>query len=206
MNISVDRLVSCIAPCSNDTHISVPLIDDELDKAHSVSQVFIILKRKRLISFINYKILVPIIVGLCGNEELTQQLQMYEAHFREYLKRRVCETSVYKSGQFQPGEMASPAEGDRLLIITDHFWSAKRSFKELLDLKVIIAQIFDIKDFALSLHRVEPRCLKLQCYLSNGIGIMVFPLTDEQQEKLNKCGIAEVHYRKYHYVLKKRKG
>ena len=204
-NISVRRLVSCISACSDDTYKSVPHIADDLDTAEDASHVFIILKRKGMISFINYKTMVPIINNLCKNEELTQELKKYEAHFREYVKRRVCEASVYKSGKFQPGEMSSPAEGDCLLIITDHSWSAKRSFKELLDLKVIVATIFKINDFALSLQSVGSKCLQLYFYLSNGVGMVVFPLTHEQEEELGKCGIAEVHYREYHYVFKKRK-
>ena len=203
-NISVTRLVSCISPFSDATLESLPLIDHELDTARCVSRVFIILKRKRLISFISYKIMVPIINGLCENKELAHQLQIYETHFREYVKRRVCEISIYNSGKFQPGEMSSLVEGSELLIITDHSWNAERSFKELLNLKVVVAQIFKINDFALSLCSVEPKCLKLHCYLSNGVGILVFPLTHEQEDKLSKCGIAEVHYGEYHYVSKKR--
>ena len=204
-NISVVRFVSCISPCSDDTCKSLPCIADNLDTVHTVSHVFIILKENGLISFINYTMMVPIINDLCKNKELTEELKTYEAHFREYVKRRVCESSVYKSGRFQPGEMASPAEGACLLIITDHSWNAERSFKELLNLKVIVAQIFKISDFALSLHSVESKCLQLHFYISNGIGMMVFPLTHEQQDDLSKCGIAEVHYREYHYVLEKRK-
>ena len=205
VNVSVGRLVSCISPCSDDTCKSVPLIANDLDNAKDVSRVFIILKRNGLISFINYKIMVPIIHDLCKNEELTQELETYEAHFREYVKRRVCEASVYKSGKFQPGEISKPAEGDCLLIITDESWSAQRSFKELLDLKVIVAKIFNIKDFALDLRSVESKCLQLHFYLSKGIGMMIFPLTHKQEEELGKCGIIEVHYKEYHYVFKKRK-
>ena len=147
--ISVKRLVACISPSC------VPLINDQLDTARSVSDVFIILKQRRLISFINYNLMVPIINDLCKNEELIQELTVYEAHFREYVKRRVCEVSAFKSGKFQPGKMASPAEGDSLLIITDHSWGSERCLEEVLDLKVIIAKIFKINDFALSLHSVE---------------------------------------------------
>ena len=118
----------------------------------------------------------------------------------------MCETSVYKRGKFQPGEMSSPAEGDCLLIITDPSWSAERSFKELLDLKVIVAKIFKINDFALNLHSVESKCLKLHFYTSNGIGMIVFPLNHEQKDELSKCGIAEVHYKEYHYIFKEGKG
>ena len=152
--IPVERLVACISRSFDDTYKSVPLIVDQLDTARSVSHVFIILKRKRMISFINYKLMVPIINDLCKNKELIQELTVYEAHFREYVKRRVCEVSAFKSGKFQPGKMASPAEGDSLLIITDHSWGSERSFEELLDLKLIIAKIFKINDFALSLHSV----------------------------------------------------
>ena len=204
-NISVDRLVSCISPCSDNTYKPVPLIADDLDTAPSVSRVFIILKRNRLLSFINYKIMMPIINDLCKNAELTKKFKTYEAHFKEYVKRRVCETSVFKSGKFQPGEMSRPAEGDCLLIITDHSWNPERPFEELLDLKVIVAKIFKINEFALSLQSVGSKCLQLHFYLSNGIGMVVFPLTHEQEEKLSGCGIAEVHYREYHYVFEKRK-
>ena len=204
-NISVERLVSCISPCSDGTSKFTPLIADQLDTAHSVSRVFIILKRNGLISFINYKIMVPIIKDLCENEELTQELKSYEAHFREYVKRRVCETSVYKRGKFQPGEKLSTADGDDLLIITDHSWSAERSFQELLDLRATVAEIFRVKDFALNLQNVESKCLQLHFRLSRGIGMVMFPLTREQEDRLSECGIAEVHYREYHYVLKKRK-
>ena len=155
-NIPIERLIACISPSCDDTYKCAPLIDDQLDTDRSVSDVFIILKRKRLISFINYKLMVPIINDLCKNKELIQELTVYEAHFREYVKRRVCEVSAFKSGKFQPGKMASPAEGDSLLIITDHSWGSERSFKELLDLKLIIAKIFKINDFVLSLHSVEP--------------------------------------------------
>ena len=204
-NISVKRLVSCISPCSHDTYKCVPLIDDQLDNARDVSDIFIILKRKRLISFINYQMMVPIINDLCKNEELTQELTTYEAHFREYMKRRVCETSLYKSSKFQPGEMASPAEGDSLLIITDHSWGTEKTLEELLDLKVIIAKIFNINNFALNLESVTYGCLHLHFYLSNGVGRVVFPLTHKQKTELSECSIAEMHYKEYHYVFEKRK-
>ena len=201
--VPVERLILCISPCTDDTYKSKPQIDDQLDTAHSVSRIFIILKRNGLISFINYKVMVPIINNLCKNKQLTQELQMYEADFREYVKTRVCETSVYKEGKFQPGEMSSPADGADLLIITDHTWSAERSLQELLNLRDIVAEIFKIKDFALSLHKVESKCLQLHFYLSKGIGMVVFPLIHECEDKLSKCGIAEVHYREYHYIFKK---
>ena len=197
--IPVEKLVTCISPFFDDTYKSVPLIDDQLDTAHSVSRVFIILKRNGLMSFINYRIMEPIINDVCKNEELIQDLEMYKAHFKMYVKRRVCEASVYASGTFQPGEMSNPAEGDGLLIITDETWCEQKPLGSLLELKVCIAEIFKINDFALSLRSIESNCLQMHFYLSNGIGRMVFPLTFEQGNELHMHGIVEVHYREYHH-------
>lgn len=117
----------------------------------------------------------------------------------------MCETSVYRSYKFQPGEKTTLKEGDNLLIITDHSWSADRSLQELLDLNIVVAEIFNIKSFGLSLQCVISSCLQLHYYLSNEVGMRIFPLTREQEDKLSECGIAEVHYREHHYVFGKRK-
>ena len=198
--MSVVRLVNCISPSHDDTNKQVALIADQVDKAENVSRVFIELKRNGILSFVNYKIMIPII-KLCTNAELLENLKTYEANFKEYIKRRVSETSLYRSGKFLPGQKIKPVEGDELLIITDHSWSAKRTVEEVLNLEAIVADIFDIEEFGLALQRIESNCLRLYYYISLSVGQLIFPLSNQQEERLKICGICEVHYREFHSVI-----
>ena len=70
-NVPVTRLVSRISPSRDDTLV---LVVDNIDKARNISEVFIQLKRKGSLSFINYKMMFRI-VGLCKSDELSQRLK-----------------------------------------------------------------------------------------------------------------------------------
>ena len=196
-NTSVSRLVSRISPSCDDTLI---LVVDDIDKAKNISEVFIHLKKKRLLSFINYKLMFRI-VHLCNCEKLLQRLKYYESDFKEYMKRRVSENTVYKHGEFKPGQDINPAEGAKLLIITDNSWSSDRFSHEIEQLKMIVAEIFNIMDFGLALIRIEPSCLRLHYYISQAVGKIIFPLSFQQENKLRRYGINQVHYSEFHYTF-----
>ena len=195
-NVPVSRVLSRISPSRDDTLV---LVVDNIDKARNISEVFIQLKRKGSLSFINYKMMFRI-VDLCKSDELSQRLKEYESEFKEYMKRRVSEISMYKRGEFMPGREINPVEGAKLLIITDSSWSPDRSGNEIEDLKIIIAGIFNIMDFGLALERIVPNCLRMYYYVSREVGNMIFPLSLQQQDKLKRRGINEIHYLDYHYI------
>ena len=201
-SIPVDALINCISPSySGNTKKQFALIAGELNKAENVSRVFIVLKEKDVLSFVNYEIMIPII-KLCKNAQLFEDLDAYKVNFKEYIKRRVCETSLYRSGNFEPGQTITPAEGDELLIVTDHTWNANRTLEEVLKLRAIVADIFKIEKFGLALRRIESNCLRLYYYISLAVGELIFPLSNQQEETLKICGICEVHYREFHNVIK----
>ena len=196
-NVPVDRLISCISPSRNDTLV---LVANNIDKAKNISEVFIQLKRNGPLSFLNYK-MISRIIHLCNNNELSKKLENYEAHFKEYIKRRVCETSFYMRCEFKPGEEIAPEEGAELVIITDDSWSPDYPFVKIDQLRQVVANIFNISDFALDLKRVKSNCLRLFYYISSAVGRFIFPLSDQQEDKLSYWGIKEIHYENFHYLI-----
>ena len=141
---------------------STPTLADVVQPADDVHDVFLILETKHYLTFYKFRILESIIKNVCmDNVKLNTELEEYKLHFKEYIRRRVCESSLYYSGEFNPGNTYAPKEGCNLVLITDENWDHKSSLKAVLDLESNVADIFDIEYFALGLKRIEENCLRL---------------------------------------------
>ena len=196
-NVSVDMLKSSISPSRDDT---LMLPADDVDKATNISEMFIILKNKGCLTFINYTMMFRII-HLCDSKKLLKKLKKYETDFKKYIKRRVSDIALYEHGEFKLGKRIHPAKGAELLIITDDSWSSEKPFQAIENLKVTVSKIFNIIDFALSLQRIETNCLRLHYYISTSVGKRTFPLSSEQLNQLKSCKISEIHYQESHYYF-----
>ena len=75
---------------------STPTLADVVQPADDVYHMFLILETKHFLTFYKYAILEYIIEDMCkNNKKLNVELEEYKSHFKEYIKRRVCESSLY---------------------------------------------------------------------------------------------------------------
>ena len=185
---------------------STPTVADVVQPADDVHDVFRNLETKHILTFYKFTILESIIKDVCkDNEKLKNELEEYKSHFKEYIRRRVCESSLYYSGEFRPGNTYAPKEGCNLVLITDEHWDHRSSLKAVLDLEGDVADIFDIEDFAFGLKRIEENCLRLYHSIPTEVEHMILSVKQEQVLRLIICGIAEIYCGGYHIVLKSRK-
>ena len=177
-----------------------PLI--ELKSAKTIGEIIIILLQEKLISFLHYTLIKNIVKSCCKKStEIKKELEEYNEGFNRYIKRRVCETSLYYDGQFKVFT-GSHSEGSvNLIIITDETWNEFTEFVKVKKLRSIIAGAFRCNKFSLSLQSIEAMCLKLCYALIPSLVDHIFPLTLEEWNKLRSHGIAEIHCRDYHYMV-----
>ena len=181
---------------------STPTLADVVQPADDVDDVFCILERNHFLTFYNFKILESIIRKLCkGNVELKKELEEHKSHFEEYIKRRVCESSLYFGGVFTPGDACTPEEGCNLVLITDEKWDRESSLKAVLGLKKNVADIFEIKDFVFCLERIEENCLRLYYCIPTFLEIVILSIKQEQVQSLICSGVAEICCAGHHIVL-----
>ena len=182
---------------------STPTLADVVQPANDVHDVFLILETKHFLTFYKFRILESIIKNVCKNNEgLNNELEEYKSHFKEYIRRRVCESSLYYGGEFRPGNTYAPKEGCNLVLITDENWDHKSSLKAVLDLEGSVADILDIKDFALGLKRIEENCLQLYHSIPTDVEDVILSIKQDQVLRLMICGIAEIYCGDYHIVLR----
>ena len=95
--VGVKTLVTCIVGLESITYPDQKMVFTELRAQKDVSDVFAILVDKKLVSFLQYNIIERIIVSFCSeNEELTKILTDYKDDFNKYVKRRICESSLFE--------------------------------------------------------------------------------------------------------------
>jgi len=182
---------------------STPTVADVVQPADDVHDVFIILETKHILTFYKFKLLESIIKDLCSdNAEVRAELEEYKLHFKVYVKRRVCESSLYYGGEFNPEGTYTPKEGCNLILVTDDHWDGESSLKDILGLESAVADIFNIKKFALCLKRIEENCLQLYHTIPTCLECIVLSINQEQVQKLISCGIAEIYCGRCHIVLK----
>ena len=204
-NTSVERLVTCVMRLEPIIYTGQPSPLNKLNTAQSISGVFRILMDMKIISFLQYKIVEHIIVGLCTeSDELKEALEKYKEHFSRYVKMRVCESYLFQRGEIKAFDEKNPSSSTpHLIIVTDKTWSQYIPFLNTLDLRRHVVQIFGIQEFYLDLESIDTHCLKLNYVVPSCMEVLVFPLTHEQEEKLREYGIAEVYFGKYHYIMEK---
>ena len=182
---------------------SSPTLADVVQSADDVYDVFIILKTHHFLTFYKFKILESIIEDLCSdNTEVMAELKEYKLYFKVYIKRRVCESSLYYGGEFNPEGTCTPKEGCNFILVTDEHWDRESSLKAVLGLESAVADIFNIKKFALCLKRIEENCLQLYHTIPTCLECIVLSINQEQVQKLINCGIAVIYCGRCHIVLK----
>ena len=175
---------------------------NELKTAASIDDVICVLVEKYLLSFLHYELIEIIVTSCCNqSEEIKDLLKNYKKEFDEYIKRRVCETSLYSDGKFKVFTGSDSKETVQLVIITDANWNDYTPFLEVLDFESIIAKAFRCNKIVLALQSIKPQCLKLCYALIPSLVDNIFPLTLEEWNKLRSLGIAEIHCRDYHYMV-----
>ena len=185
---------------------STPTLADIVQPADDVHDMFFILETKHFLTFYKFAILESIIEEECtDNQKLIDELEEYKAHFKKYIKRRVCESSLYYGAEFNPGDSCAPKEGCNLILITDESWNYESSLQTVLDLEEDVAEIFGIEDFALCLKRIEKNCLRLYHSIPTCLESVILSIKNEQVQQLVKRGIAEIYCGGYYTVLQMRK-
>ena len=175
---------------------------NELKSAKTISDILMILLHQKLVSFLHYYLIENIITSCCEeSSEIKVMLEEYNIAFDDYIKRRVCETSLYYDGQFKVFTGSDSEESVNLLIITDESWNELTEFVKVTNLRPIIAGAFRCNEIFLALQSIKPQCLKLCYALISSLVDHIFPLTLEEWNKLRSLGIAEIHCRDYHYMV-----
>ena len=198
---SVQVLVTCVMDLDPITYPGQPSPLNELRYAESVSDVFRILVDMKIVSFLQYSIVENIITNLCKeNAELTEELEEYKAHFSRYIQARVFESYLFQEREYKVAPNVTP----HLVIITDETWDKHKTFVNIHELKMHVVKILDIQEFYLNLKSISANCLKLKYAVPTCIKELVFPLTPEQEDKLRECGITELYFKDYHYIMEKK--
>ena len=198
---SVEVLVTCVMDLDPITYPGQPSPLNELRCAQSVSGVFRILVDRKIVSFLQYSIVENIIITLCKeNAELTDELEAYKAHFSRYMRARVFESYLFQEQDYKASSSMTP----HLVIITDETWNKHKTFVNVDELKMHVVKIFGIQEFYLDLKSISANCLKLKYAVPTYMKELVFPLTPEQEDKLRECGITELYFGDYRYVMEKK--
>ena len=192
--VKVKRLVTCIVDLESITYPDQNTVLTELRVLNDVSDVFAFLVDRKLVSFLQYKIIEHIIESFCSeNERLTTMLKDYKDDFNKYVKRRVCESSLFEERkliEFDGSSAASPM----LVMVTDHSWDKFIPLMTAMNFRRYVVEIFGIKEFNLNLKSVDAKCLRFYFEVPSCFHELVFPLTPEQEECLWKYGIAKIQY------------
>lgn len=205
-NTSIVKLKKYVSRFPMMKNKSNPTLADVVQPADDVDDLFSCLEKSHFLTFYKFEILESVIKHMCTDDmTLSEELKEYKKHFKEYIRRRVCESSLYYGGDFNPGETCAPKEGCNLVLITDESWNHESCLKDVLELKGVVADIFGIEDFALCLKRIEENCLKLYHSIPTFLENMILSVKDDQIQKLMSHGIAEIYCGGYHTVLQMRK-
>ena len=139
-----DKLLACIMCMDRIKDVLEGPLLNELKSAKTVDGVFVVLVERNLVSFLHYELIERIITSCCKKSvELSDELKQYKERFDDYIKRRVCETSLYCKGQFKTFTGSSDSEETiNLLIITDDRWNHFTLYVDITELENIIANAF----------------------------------------------------------------
>ena len=196
---------SLVANVMSTKHVRAAFKDSSLNEiklATSTDDVICVLVEKDLLSFLHYELIERIVTCCCDqSDEIKDLLKNYKKRFDEYVKRRVCETSLYYDGKFKVFTGSDSKETVELVIITDENWDDYTPFLRVKEFESIIADAFRCDKIFMILQSIEPQCLKLRYALIPSLVDHIFPLTLEEWNKLRSHGVAEIHCRDYHYMV-----
>ena len=153
--VNVTTLVTFIMDLESITYPDQKTILTELRALNDVRDVFAFLVDRKLVSFLQYNIIEHIIVSFCSeNEELTKMLKDYKFDFNKYVKRRICESSLFEERkliQFDGSSATTPM----LVMVTDHTWDKFIPLRTAMNFRKYVVEIFGIKEFHLGLKSID---------------------------------------------------
>ena len=192
--VNIKTLVTCIVGLESQTYPDQKTVLAELRALNDVSDVFAFLVDENLVSFLQYNIIEQIIENFCSeNAKLSKMLNEYKAHFNDYVKRRICESSLFEEKKLIEFEGKSDSE-PMLVMVTDHTWDKFKPLMTAMNFRKYVVEIFGIKEFHLNLKSIDAKCLRFYFEVPSCFHELVFPLTPEQEECLWKYGITKIQY------------
>ena len=136
--------------------------------------------------FYSYRILKNIITRF-GTPDDKDRLTTYEAKFKHYCERRLCEVPyIYAAA-------AEKNEGKVFYVKTDKVFDVP--YKEILDIETKLSRILDKPIY---LKDVEDGCVKLGFYVLHELD-EIFPLNEEQMKQLEEIGVSRVYDQDHEY-------
>ena len=192
--VKVTALVTCIVDLESITYPDQNTVLTELRALNDVSDVFAFLVDRKLVSFLQYNIIEHIIVNFCSeNEELAKMLKDYKLDFNNYVKRCICESSLFEERKLIEFDGKSDSR-PMLVLVTDHSWDKFKPLMTAMNFRKYVVEIFGIKEFHLDLKSIDAKCLRFYFEVPSCFHELVFPLTPEQEECLWKYGITKIQY------------
>ena len=182
-NISTEMVANCaltLAVYKSDD-VPQPLLAEEqdlLEEAKSIERIFILLRRHKLISYFDYRIL-KFIIETHGSEDDERRLIEYVDEFQAFCRRRVVEVPPVISEC-----TSSTRKVFKVLITAD--MSATLADIEAAERK--IADIFVLDHSVLTLHKITPGSLVLTLSIPITVADKVFPLQASQLSQLEVNG------------------
>ena len=135
--------------------------------------------------FYSFRILKRII-GCFGTTNDKDRLATYEANFKHYSERRLCEVPT-------DALAARKSEGNEFCVKTDKVFDVP--CKEILDIETELSRILDKPVY---LRDVEHGCVKLSFYILHEL-VEVFPLNKEQMKQLKGIGVLRMYDQHHQY-------
>ena len=149
---------------------------DEINNADTISKIFVILNAYW--NYLTYEVLEYIIKHF-GDDNDKKRLISYKKDLQEFCERRIYELPP-ESGNVA---ILSPKQ-ERFMVKLNY--RKDSTFKDLLQIRGIIAQILQINSAALLLSRVDDGCVQLIFLIPKFVAQEVFPLSCEQTSALAK--------------------
>ena len=160
--------------------------DDEVSK--------ILLKAFDYCSLFSFKIVRDIIDHLGTNDD-KERLAKYEASFKDYCKRRLCEV---------PTEVLNPGGSGEEKQLTEFYVKTDKIFDvQLEEVCVIQSEISRILEKPIHLKGMKEGCVELIFYLLHELD-EIFPLNEKQMNLLKGIGVSRVYdeHKEYFSVSK----
>ena len=155
----------------------------ELAAAETVIDIFTVIHH--FYSFFHFDLIATIIEKCCaGNDDLKEQLKIYESEFKEFCKRKARECPA---GTF--GTEGEPEENEIHLVVKTKgdFEAFTLEAENIFRLK--LCKCFGVKPSALRFIDASEGCIRLVFSLPSFLEEAIFPLSDQQKESLRGEGV-----------------
>jgi len=173
----------------------------ELKYASEASDVFLVLKKRNLVSSIHYEVAKRIILSLCSEcGDLQMSLANYEAFYEQFSSTPVHKSCICREGRF---EVLSGEDAEDSINITIRADDGSTSFGDIFDLENIIAKAFRCSQLVLHIQYIElqPPHLTLIYGIPCSMVDSIFPLTLEEWDELRSHSMSEIRCAECHYML-----